>query len=129
MDIGSVANLSAQLPQANAAASGAANATSFASILNNGSAGLSPSAASTTDDGLDSASTDPAQAFLNYMKETPAQRLEDAWLASHHLTRKQLEAMSPAQRQAIEKQMAADIKEKLKQEAQKKSGVSVDLLA
>ncbi|MDB5411193.1 MAG: hypothetical protein JWL84_6105 [Rhodospirillales bacterium] len=57
--------------------------------------------------------SDPAKVFLNYMKETPAQRIEDSWLASHHLTRKQLDAMPPAARQAIEKQMQAEIKEQI----------------
>jgi len=128
MNIGSVANSSARLPPANAAAGGVSNADGFAALLNESSATPSPST-SASDDGLGSASTDPAQAFLNYMKETPAQQLEDQWLASHHLTRKQLEAMSPEQRHATEKQMAADIKQKLKEEAQKKLGTQVDLLA
>ena len=60
------------------------------------------------------------QDFLDYMKETPAQRLEDSWLAAHHLTRKDLEAMSPEQRKAIEKQMAADIEQQIKEAAKSK---------
>jgi len=73
-----------------------------------------------------------AQNFLKYMNETPAQKLEDAWLKAHHLTREQLAAMPPAQREAIEKQMAADLKEKLKQQALdqangKKTGGNTDI--
>jgi hypothetical protein len=63
--------------------------------------------------------------FLNYMKESPAQRLEDAWLAAHGLTEKDLLAMSPDKRQAILKQMADDIKRQLQQATQnalKKNG-------
>lgn len=74
-------------------------------------------------------SSDPVQTFLNYMKETPAQQLEDAWLAGHHLTHKDLEKMSPEERAKIEKEMAADIKEKLKEQTEKKSGTTVDLQA
>ncbi len=69
-----------------------------------------------------------AQAFLNYMKETPAQKLEDAWLASHHLTRKELEAMSPEKRQAIEKQMAEEIKAQTKQAMDNKLRGKTDIL-
>jgi hypothetical protein len=72
--------------------------------------------------------TDPTQAFLNYMKETPAQQMEDAWLVSHHLTRKDLAAMSPDKREAIEKQMAEEIKQKVKQETEKKSAAKVNIL-
>ena len=80
-----------------------------------------------TDTGLTAAE----QAFLKYQRETPAQKLEDAWLKAHHLTREQLAAMPPAQREAIEKQMAADLKEKLKQQAvdqaNKKAGGATDI--
>jgi hypothetical protein len=68
------------------------------------------------------------QAFLDYMKETPAQKLEDQWLAAHHLTRKQLDAMSPQQREAILKEMEADIEQQLKQQTAKKTGTKTDLL-
>jgi hypothetical protein len=61
-----------------------------------------------------------AQAFLDYMKETPAQRMEDAWLSAHHLTRQQLAEMSPAQRQAIMNQMEQDIQREIKEKAESK---------
>jgi len=66
--------------------------------------------------------TDPVQEFRNYMKETPAQRLEDSWLAAHHLTRQQYEAMSPQEREGIQKQMATELKEQVKQAALAKPG-------
>ena len=101
----------------------------FQALLNTSGApgqGASPSG---SDDATASGSADPVQTFLNYMKETPAQKLEDAWLASHHLTHKDLEKMSPEERAKIEKEMAADIKEKLKEETEKKSGTTIDLQA
>ena len=62
------------------------------------------------------------------MKETPAQKLEDQWLAAHHLTRKQFDAMPPKQREAILKEMQADIERQLKQQTEKKTGTKTDLL-
>ena len=59
--------------------------------------------------------------FLNYMKESPAQRMEDSWLAAHGLTRQSLNAMSPDQREAVLKQMAKDIKDQVTQAAQAKT--------
>ncbi len=127
MQVSSATNPSAYLPNTNSNAT--SDPTGFQSMLDDYVA-LDPSDATLgTDQGAGGATTDPAQAFLNYMKETPAQRLEDAWLASHHMTRKDLETMSPEQRAAIEKQMAADIKEQLKEQTEKKSGGTVDLLA
>jgi hypothetical protein len=68
------------------------------------------------------------QAFLNYMKESPAQKLEDQWLAAHHLTRKELDAMPPKQREAILKQMEAEIKQQLKQQTEAKTRARTNLL-
>ena len=83
-----------------------------------------PKAASATKSAT--AKSDQAtQDFLAYMKETPAQRLEDAWLASHHLTRKDLEAMSPEQRKAIEKQMETEIEAQIKQAAQSRPKTNI----
>ena len=88
-------------------------------------------AAASPDTGLATvpAGTDPAKVFLNYMKETPAQRIEDAWLGNHHLTQEQLQAMPPAERQAIEKRMQAEIKEKITQDSENKLNSKVLLVA
>jgi hypothetical protein len=74
--------------------------------------------------GAAASASSPEQEFLDYMKETPAQQMEDAWLKAHHLTRAQLAAMSPQQREAIEKQMQADITAKVKQDALDKANTS-----
>jgi hypothetical protein len=74
------------------------------------------------------ASDTAEQKFLNFMKETPAQQLEDQWLAAHHLTRKDLEAMPAKQREAILKQMEAEIKQQLKQQTEAKTRARTDLL-
>lgn len=59
--------------------------------------------------------------FQEYMKETPEQRMRDAWLASHHLTEADLAAMPPDERQAVENQMAQDIKTRIQSAAQTKA--------
>lgn len=78
----------------------------------------SPSAPASPVKTRQAASAEAKQEFLAYMQKTPAQRMREAWLKSHNLTEEQLDAMPPEQRQAIEKQMADEIKEKLKQQAQ-----------
>jgi hypothetical protein len=84
---------------------------SFGAIL----AGTTPTQPSS---GLTATSGNSAvQDFLAYMKETPAQRMEDSWLAAHGLTRDALNAMPPAQREAVLKQMAQDIADETKQQA------------
>jgi hypothetical protein len=62
----------------------------------------------------------PAQAFLDYMKKTPYQRMVDAWLKQHNLTQEELNAMPADQRAGILKQMAADLKEQMQQEQAKR---------
>ena len=60
--------------------------------------------------------------FLAYMKKSLAERMADAWLASHGLDREKLKAMSPAQREAVLKQMAEELQQQLKQAAAAKTG-------
>lgn len=68
--------------------------------------------------------SDAAQSFLSYMKETPAQQLESSWLAAHGLTQKEFDALPPAQKLAIEKQMEQDIKNEI---AKKMQGASAGM--
>ena len=53
--------------------------------------------------------------FLAYMKKTLAERMADAWLAAHGLDRAKLKAMKPAEREAVLKQMAEELKQQLQQ--------------
>ena len=55
------------------------------------------------------------QDFLNYAKESPAERLRTSILKSMGLTEQQLDQMPPAQRQAVEKKIEDIIKQKLQQ--------------
>ena len=53
--------------------------------------------------------------FLAYMKKSLAERMADAWLAAHGLDRDKLKAMKPAEREAVLKQMAEELKQQLQQ--------------
>jgi hypothetical protein len=60
--------------------------------------------------------------FLAYMKKSLAERMADAWLAAHGLDRDKLKAMKPADREAVLKQMAAELKQQIQQAAAEKAG-------
>ena len=59
--------------------------------------------------------------FLAYMKKSLAERMADAWLAAHGLDREKLKAMKPADREAVLKQMAEELKQQLQQAAAEKT--------
>ena len=68
------------------------------------------------------------QQFLDYMKKSPAERMVNSWLAAHHLTREDLEAMPPEKRDAILKQMAQDIKTEVEQKIEAQQKGKTDIL-
>ena len=107
---------------------GGSSAQGASNLLTRKTGNADASSASTSqsaDDGLDDSdetgATDAEKAFLDYMKKPIAERMEEAWLKAHNLTEADLEAMSPAQRDAIEKEMQADIKAKMQEQAQQKA--------
>jgi hypothetical protein len=69
------------------------------------------------------------QAFSDYAKMTPAQKMRAAILGSMGLTEEQLKAMDPKERQKIEDKIRAIIKEKVEQAVEKQTGVAVDIKA
>jgi hypothetical protein len=85
-----------------------------------GAAAAAPAAMSPTDSAFGagaSSGSGALQWLTNYLKESPAKQYEDAWLAQHHLTEQQLNAMPPGAQAAIRKQMEDDIKKKLQEQA------------
>ncbi len=90
------------------------------SALTGGGTGINNITGAATSSKSKAASEDASavQNFMDYMKETPAQRFEDQWLKAHGLTQKDLDAMPADKRQAILKQMADDIKRQVQQAAQ-----------
>jgi hypothetical protein len=85
-----------------------------ASAFGAGSGGTQPAASAGAAGSTDS-SSDALQYLIKYMNESPAQRMEEAWLAKHHLSEQSLQAMSPDQQDAIRKQMAEDIKKQIQE--------------
>ncbi len=58
-----------------------------------------------------------ADTFLAYMKQSATERMQEAWLKSHGLSKEKLAAMSPEQRAATLKQMAKEIQDEIAQAA------------
>jgi hypothetical protein len=63
---------------------------------------------------------DAAQEFLDYMKLTPAQRMQYAWLEQHGISKEQFDSMSAEDQQKLLDQMKHDIEDKIKQGMQDK---------
>lgn len=61
-----------------------------------------------------------ADDFLNYMKESAAERMADSWLAAHGLSKEKLAAMSPEKREAVLKQMAKELQDQVAEAAREK---------
>ncbi len=72
------------------------------------------------------AAPDAATEFLNYMKESPAQRMMDSWLQAHGLTQADLDKMKPEERDKIVQQMKQDIEEKIKEKNEAASSKAGD---
>lgn len=69
------------------------------------------------------------QAFLDYAKETAAQKMRDAILNAMGLTEAKLQAMDPKERGKVEEKIREIIKEKVEQSTERKTGQIVDLKA
>ena len=69
------------------------------------------------------------QAFNDYAKMTPAQKMRAAILGSMGLTEDQLKAMDPKERQKIEAKIQEIMKQKIEQSVEKKTGAIIDVKA
>ncbi len=67
--------------------------------------------------------------FLAYMKKSLAERMEEAWLKQHNMTREQFEALPPEEKKKVAEEMRADIEEKIKEMAKKKLSENTQFLA
>ena len=59
--------------------------------------------------------------FIDYMKKTPAQRMEENWMKAHGYDEAKLAAMSPAERDKVMKQMKDEIEQALKTQTEQKA--------
>lgn len=78
--------------------------------------GWGSSAGPTTD-------TDAVGAFLKESKKTPAERIRDDWLARHKMTEDDLKSMPSDKREAVEKEIAEELKRKLTGQDAKRGAV------
>jgi hypothetical protein len=68
---------------------------------------------------------DPVQEFTDYMKQTPAERMQYAWLKQHRVTKAQFDSMSGAEKQKLIEEMKHELEEKMKRQA---GGSRTDIL-
>ena len=92
-------------------------------------AGSSGTSAKASSSAASSQRNSAVQDFLNYAKESPAERLRASILKSMGLTEQQLDQMPPAQRQAMEKKIEDIIKQKLQQDGGGNPGQLVNVSA
>ncbi|WP_052709859.1 hypothetical protein [Azospirillum thiophilum] len=85
-----------------------------------GAAGTAGSASSGT---LSSKAASAVDDFLAEAKKTPAQRIRDDWLARHKMTEEDLASMPAEKREAIEKEIAEEMKRKLTGDDAKRGAV------
>jgi hypothetical protein len=71
----------------------------------------------------------PADEFLKYARMSPAERIRAAILEELGISEEELEAMPVAKREAMEKQIAEKIKEKIEQASEPQTGMLVDKMA
>jgi hypothetical protein len=64
-------------------------------------------------DYLDGASGNGVQAFMDYMKETPAQQMFTSFLGSQHISQSQYDAMTPQQQEALMQKFEQQLKLKM----------------
>jgi hypothetical protein len=67
-----------------------------------------------TSGGPPTAKSSAADEFMNYMKMTPAERMQANWLSSHGISKEKFEAMSPEEKQKLLAKMKHEIEEQIK---------------
>lgn len=72
-------------------------------------------------------SSSPEDEFLKYAKMSPAERIRAAILEELGITEEELEAMPAEAREAMEKQIAEKLKQKIEEATEKKTGMIVDV--
>jgi len=69
------------------------------------------------------------QAFRDYAKMTPAEKMRASILGSMGLTEDQLKAMDPKERAKVEEKIREIMKQKVESSVEKKTGAIVDVKA
>ncbi len=67
--------------------------------------------------------------LIAFFNMSPEERAIRNWLEAHGYTEEEFEALPPEKKEALRKEMAAEIKEKIEQKAKETSKAFLDLLA
>jgi hypothetical protein len=67
---------------------------------------------------------DPVNQFNDYMKLTPEQRWQQAWLQKHGISQEEFDAMGADQKRKLMEQMRAEMEQEMKDKAQAKAAAS-----
>ena len=112
--------------------SGIGGGTPYMPMTATGS-GSSASAASTSSSNAASSlpdpTTDPIGWLMDYSKMTPAQQMQASMLQSLGLTQQQYNALTPAEKAKVDQKIQQMIKQDIQQQAEKKTGMVVDVSA
>jgi hypothetical protein len=96
------------------------------SISSNIPSRITPDTAASYAEKMKQKGKDTIEGFLNHMKKSPAERLEEEWLKSHGYTKEKLAGMTEKERAAVFERMKRDITERLKQKAEReREGVNI----
>ena len=100
--------------------------SAFAQLLDE-TGGGSPNTAMAAGANKDSTSTamqtqsagkkNAVQEFMEYMKMTPAERWQEAWLRAHGLTKEQFDALPADKKAALIEEMKQEMQEQMRQQA------------
>jgi len=67
--------------------------------------------------------------LIAYFQMSPEERAIRNWLEAHGYTEEEFEALPPEKKEALRKEMAAEIKEKVEHKAKEKSKALLDVMA
>ncbi len=120
MGISSVSNVASLFNAVGGKDKTAQSAGGFAELLNTASSSSNAKSASSQQTSLTkpSDSEDARKKFLDYMKQTPAQRWQEAWLQAHGMTKEQFDALPADKKAALIDEMKQEMQDQMRQAAE-----------
>ena len=99
---------------------GTSTKNQLAELLNTASSSSNAKSASSQQTSLSkpSDSEDARKRFLDYMKQTPAQRWQEAWLKAHGMTKEQFDALPAYKKAALMDEMKQEMQDQIRQAAE-----------
>ena len=72
--------------------------------------------------------SDIVKNFESFLKESPAQQMQDEWLQAHGITKEQFDQMSAADKQKVITEMKQDIETQLKKKMQAATAAATNIV-